>query len=116
MLSFLENLVIWGGLSAVRLRFLKLHTPNERSIHPFPVPRSGRLAIIMGGWLGWTSIPSFPLVLFLYTSGLCFPGLMINLLNNDLVRHNLRRLKLEYQPNAKPELKIVEPENFAADS
>ena len=70
LLSFLASLVIWGGLSAVKLRFLKLDTPNERSIHPFPIPRSGRLAIIMGGWLGWTSIPSFPLVLFLYTLGL----------------------------------------------
>ena len=36
-------------------------------------------------------------------------------LADDLVRRDLRRLIPEYQPNAKPELKIVEPESYAAE-
>ena len=36
-------------------------------------------------------------------------------LADDLVRRDLRRLIPEYQPNSKPELKIVEPENYAAE-
>lgn len=70
MLSFLASLVILGGLLTVGLRFLKLDIPNERSVHSFPVPRSGGLAIVIGGWLGWTLVPNFPLVLFLCALGL----------------------------------------------
>ena len=36
-------------------------------------------------------------------------------LDDDLVRRDLRRLIPEYQPNTKPELKIVEPDSFAAE-
>ena len=35
-------------------------------------------------------------------------------LDDDLIRRDLRRLIPEYQPNAKPGLKIVEPDSYAA--
>ena len=36
-------------------------------------------------------------------------------LNDDQVRRDLRRLIPEYQPNAKPDLRMVAPDTYAAE-
>lgn len=63
--SFLASLLVLGGLLTVGRRFLRLDIPNERSVHAIPVPRSGGLAILLGGWFGWALLPNFPRLLFL---------------------------------------------------
>ncbi len=68
--SFFASLLVLGGLLTVGRRFLGLDIPSQRSVHARPIPRSGGLAVILGSWLGWTFLPSFPRLLFLCSLGL----------------------------------------------